>query len=570
MRRLHEQFRDELVIIGVHSAKFPSEKLTDNIREAVLRHDIRHPVVNDAGFEIWNQYGVRAWPTVVLIDPAGNLIAIQPGEVEAEAFTLVIQELISEFDQTGELDRRPLDLRPEMLSEPARPLNYPSKLLLSSDGRLFVADTGHHRILEVQLKANNVGEIIRVFGAGKPGLKDGSAAEAMFQNPHGMALDGDALYVADTDNHTIRAIDLESGMVRTVAGTGEKGRGLLGGSPTEIPLRSPWALWAEDSVLFIAMAGSHQIWGLVDEERLGIFAGDGREALVDGPTDRASFNQPSDLALGMGHLFIADSEASAIRVISLDTEPRVMTLIGQGLFEFGDVDGVGGEVRLQHPTGLAFADGMVYIADSYNHKIKRLDPTTGHVETLVGTGQPGLAGGSFSQGELFEPEGVALHDSKLYIADTNNHLVRIADLEAGMLHTLSLEGLQRLSVSMADDYQIHELEPVMVTSGQVTLTFDIAAPPGHKLNPSAPITLREVKGETLHVFDPGEIPALVIAANTDREVLVDLTLYYCEAEDERLCMIHDARLLIPLKIAEDSSPEIPIHYEITPKIKNQS
>jgi sugar lactone lactonase YvrE len=445
LRRLHEQFGDELVIISVHSAKFPSEKLTANIREAILRHDIRHLVVNDAGFQIWNQYGVRAWPTVVLIDPAGNLIAVQPGEIEADAFELVIRELIEEFDRTGELDRRPLDLRPEVLSEPDRPLRYPSKLLFTPDGRLFIADTGHHRILEVRLSTDaDVGEIVCAFGSGQPGLNDGPAGEAAFNSPHGMALQGDALYVADTDNHLIRAIDLMSGAVRTVAGTGEKGRGWFDGedsSPTEIPLRSPWALVAEDNVLFIAMAGSHQIWGLVDENRLGIFAGNGREALVD----RASFNQPSGLALGMGHLFVADSEASAIRAISLGHEARVMTLIGQGLFEFGDVDGVGGAVRLQHPTGIAFEEGAVYIADSYNHKIKRLDPTTGHVETVVGTGQPGRADGPFSRAELFEPEGLAFHEGRLYIADTNNHLVRMADLENGVLCTIALEGLQKLS-----------------------------------------------------------------------------------------------------------------------------
>ncbi len=131
------------------------------------------------------------------------------------------------------------------------------------------------------------------------------------------------LYVADTENHAIRAINLGSGRVRTIAGTGEKAHRRLGvGDPTSTPLRSPWALWAEGNILFIAMAGSQQIWVMVGEGQIGPFFGNGREALVDGTAVEASFNQPSDLSLGMGHLFVADSEASAIRAISLGEKPK--------------------------------------------------------------------------------------------------------------------------------------------------------------------------------------------------------------------------------------------------------
>lgn len=192
------------------------------------------------------------------------------------------------------------------------------------------------------------------------------------------------------------------------------------------------------------MAGFHQIWVCLEDDQLGPFFGNGREALVDGTAMESSFNQPSDLAWGLGHIFVADSEASAIRAIALQENPKVVTLIGLGLFEFGDVDGLGSTVRLQHPTGLTFADGLVYIADSYNHKIKTFDPTTGRVETLIGTGQAGQADGPFAQAELFEPEGVVAANGRLYIADTNNHLIRVADLTSGALHTLTLRGLDRL------------------------------------------------------------------------------------------------------------------------------
>jgi DNA-binding beta-propeller fold protein YncE len=327
-------------------------------------------------------------------------------------------------------------------------LNYPAKLLLVEESAgagptLFVADTRHHRLVEVRLAEGQPhGQIVRVFGSGEAGLRDGPAAEAMFHNPHGLAISGRSLYVADTENHAIRAIDLDNNLVRTVAGTGQKAHGRLRpGSPAETSLRSPWALVADQDMLLIAMAGSHQLWVLLQEEQLGLFAGNGFEALVDGPLLEASFNQPSDIAVGLGHLLVADAEASAIRALSFGEDAKVITLVGQGLFDFGDVDGFGGQVRLQHPTGLAFDDGLLYIADSYNNKIKTLDPTTGEVKSLIGTGQAGYSDGPFEQAELFEPEGVVAGNGFLYIADTNNHSIRLADLKEATIVTLQLAGL---------------------------------------------------------------------------------------------------------------------------------
>lgn len=412
-----------------------------------MRHGIQHPVINDAGFAVWNSYSVRAWPTVVLIDPQGKVAAQQAGEIDADDVSEAIDGLLAEAGQAGVLNREPLAaLRTESSLEPPRPLHFPSKLLYATGDRLFVADSGHHRILEVQLSEDGrSGEIVRIFGTGEPGLSDGPIRQARFHDPHGLALQstprGEQLLVADTENHAVRAIDLVRETVRTIAGTGEKGRGRMGGgSPTGTDLRSPWALALLGDALLIAMAGSHQIWVLVDQERLGVFAGDGRERLVDGPRAQASFNQPSDLALMGGLLFVADAEASAVRAITLDSDPQVYTLVGQGLFEFGDIDGVGAEVRLQHPTGIAAAQQppLLYIADSYNHKIKTLDPLTGAVAGLIGTGQRGAADGPFDQAELYEPEGLALAQERLYIADTNNHLIRVADLASRTVHTLAI------------------------------------------------------------------------------------------------------------------------------------
>lgn len=407
-----------------------------------MRHGIHHPVVNDADFAIWSQYGVRAWPTVVLVDPAGKVVGQQSGEIEATVLMPILDEMIAAFAAADLLDRHPVPgLQPEIEHEPARVLQHPSKLLYATGDRLFVADTGHHRVVEVQLSLDGrQGEIVRSFGSGQAGLQDGPIQQAQFHDPHGLALQGSTLYVADTENHALRAIDLVREQVRTIAGTGQKAQGLerTGNTPTTMALRSPWALVSADQVLFIAMAGSHQIWVLVNGAQLGVFAGNGREALVDGPRAEASFNQPSDLGLAMGHLFVADAEASAIRAIGLDQDASVMTLVGQGLFDFGDVDGTGTAVRLQHPTGLAIDHGILYVADSYNHKIKTLDPTTGAVTTLIGTGVAGLVDGDFAEAQLYEPEGLAVANGRIYIADTNNHSVRVADLATRQIYTLTL------------------------------------------------------------------------------------------------------------------------------------
>lgn len=440
LRRLQEQFPHELVVISVHAAKFPTERLTANIRQAIMRLGILNPVVNDAAMEVWQSYAIKAWPTLALVDPHGKLVHTQSGEIIAHEFAAQIQALIEQADHEGRLNRSPLKFQAEIETEPARTLQFPAKVLPAANGRLFIADTGHHRLLETRLADDGLSaQITRVFGSGRPGLRNGPASKAQFHAPHGLALVGQTLYVADTENHAVRAIDLANGHARSVAGTGHKAHGAFDlTTPTQTPLRSPWALLPADDVLFIAMAGSHQIWVMLNETQLGPFFGNGREALVDGPQFESSFNQPSDLALGMGHIFVADAEASAIRAIALTEQPQVITLVGQGLFDFGDVDGMGGMVRLQHPAGLAFADNLVYIADTYNHKIKTLDPTTGQVQTFIGTGQPGQADGPFNQATLHEPEGIAAAGSLLFIADTNNHCIRVANLAQQTVHTLQL------------------------------------------------------------------------------------------------------------------------------------
>jgi sugar lactone lactonase YvrE len=437
LRKLERKYANELVVIGVHSPKFPGEKETEAVAQAVRRLSVGHPVINDADHRVWREYAVSCWPTLMLIDPRGKLIGLHEGEFSLEDMDAALARLIEENDQAGKIDRRPLSFTAARENEPDRPLFFPGKVLADAAGkRLFVADTGHHRILELSMD----GRLKRAFGKGTAGFADGDTTSARFHGPQGMALDGDWLYVADTDNHAIRRIDLQNGLVVTVAGTGEKANGGHRGGPArEVPLSSPWDVAVHRGRLYVAMAGLHQLWEVEPLDRAMAWVGSGRENIVDGPAEEAQLAQPSGLALDetAETLFVADSEVSGIRAVALEGG-YVHTVVGSGLFDFGNADGTGDAVRLQHPLGLAFADGVLYVADSYNHKIKRCDPAARRVTSWLGSGVPGHRDGSGAKAQFSEPGGVSAAGGKLYVADTNNHAIRVCDVAKGGVRTLEL------------------------------------------------------------------------------------------------------------------------------------
>jgi thiol-disulfide isomerase/thioredoxin len=350
LKKLEEKYAKELVVIGVHSAKFPGERETENIRQAILRYEIEHPVINDSAMEIWQQYAVRAWPTLMLIDPDGKVIGYKTGEGVYEPFDQLISKVIGEFDAKGKINRSPLDLKLERHKTPASMLAFPGKVLADEkSGKLFIADSNHNRVVVLSLKDYSV---IDVIGTGEMGMSDGSFESATFNHPQGMAFDGKALYVADTENHAIRRVDFDGRSVRTIAGTGKQADRIeqFGGQGRSVALNSPWDLVLHSGTLYIAMAGPHQLWRM-NPETGGIvpYAGTGREARIDGPLDESALAQPSGLTTDGKKLYFADSEVSAIRSADLDPKGYVETIVGQGLFDFGDKDGRGDEVRLQHP-----------------------------------------------------------------------------------------------------------------------------------------------------------------------------------------------------------------------------
>jgi DNA-binding beta-propeller fold protein YncE len=456
LKKLEHAFPNELVVVGIHSAKFEGEQVTDNIREAALRYEIEHPVVNDAQMTIWQRYSARSWPTLVLIDPAGEVVWAASGERSFDDMKAVIDRGLPYYRAKGLLKPAP---RPTILGKEKSsdtPLRFPGKVLADQEnGRLFIADSNHNRIVVTQ----SDGKVQQVIGSGQIGRADGAFETSSFNHPQGMALVGDVLYVADTENHLLRKVDLAARQVATVAGTGEKGGALFAGAhvrqaPRETALASPWAVWRRGDELFIAMAGAHQIWTMrIDERTIGAFAGNGREDIVDGrllpslpyALGYSSFAQPSGLTSDGKRLYVADSEGSTVRSVPLDAAGEVETLVGLTgtLFDFGDVDGTGRDVRLQHPLGVAWWDGKLYVADTYNNKIKMIDVEQQSCRTIAGTGQAGDQDAADGGKATFnEPAGLSAADGKLYVADTNNHAIRVVELKAPYrVSKVQLDGL---------------------------------------------------------------------------------------------------------------------------------
>jgi thiol-disulfide isomerase/thioredoxin len=439
LAKIEARYPGVVVVIGVHTPKFDNEKKTESIQKAILRYEIKHPVVNDADHKIWNAYGVRSWPTLGLIDPDGKVVRGFSGEGNYEALDLAIANLIKEFKGKG-LKETPFKITLAKEKD-SGPLYFPGKVLADEvSGRLFIADSTNHRIVITSLE----GKKIAVAGSGEEGFKSGAFAVAQFSDPQGMCLDGDILYVADRKNHSIRALNLKDETVKTVAGTGKQSHSRVGGKAFLTGLNSPWDLLLHEKKIFIAMAGHHQIWAF-DPARSVVspYAGSGEENLADGqllPSDFArgsAFAQPSGLATDGKRLFVADSEISAIRSVPLPgIKGNVTTIVGEGLFEFGDKNGKGDAVRLQHALGVAYSDGKLYVADTYNSKIKLIDPNLRTCDTYLGDPPGWLKEKMFN-----EPGGLSIASGKMYIADTNNHRIQVVDMKTKEATTLKLQGV---------------------------------------------------------------------------------------------------------------------------------
>jgi thiol-disulfide isomerase/thioredoxin len=458
LTKLEEKYPDHLVVIGVHSGKFANEKNSESIRKAILRYELKHPIVNDAEMKIWNAYGADWWPTVVVIDPEGNLVGgrASEGNVNFKELDQTIAKLIQTHRKKKTLNERPIRFdTAKFRDQPDTPLYFPGKIFADAKGgRLMIADSTHHRIVVTDMD----GKRIAIAGTGHPGNKDGPFDKAQFDDPQGMAVRDDIVYVADRKNNTIRRLDLKSRTVTTVAGTGKQAVMLknIGGPALDRPLNSPWDLWLDGNRLLVAMAGSHQVWSLNLRERtIYPIAGKGQENLSDGPAMLAIFAQPSGLTSDGKDLYIADPETSSVRKMPLDAKGRVETLVGRGLFDFGDRDGPGQiddpnqrklkEAQLQHAVGLAYYNGFVFVADTYNSKIKTIAVNSGVVSTYD------VAAPKNEEGPLFnEPTGLSIANNTLYVADTNAHRIRVIDLKTRAMKTLELKDVPPVELAQEE------------------------------------------------------------------------------------------------------------------------
>ncbi|MGE3315642.1 MAG: thioredoxin-like domain-containing protein [Planctomycetaceae bacterium] len=588
LKYLEQKYPNELVVIGIHSAKFENEKDSENISRAIQRYEIMHPVINDANMAIWNKFNTRSWPTLALVDPEGHYLGSISGEGHRQLLDDLIGKLVAYHKHKGTLDTTPVKFALEREKLKPTPLRFPGKVRADEAGnRLFISDSNHNRIVIASLD----GKVLDVIGNGQEGLKNGSYTEATFNHPQGMELVGDVLYVADTENHVLRKVDLKAKTVDTLAGIGEQSRfGATGGPFLKTALNSPWALAHDDGTLYIAMAGPHQIWAAdLAKEHVSVFAGSGREDIINGGAREAALAQPSGLAIANETLFVVDSEGSSVRAISLGGKRigRVATIAGtsdlpdgRSLFEFGDVEGPPDKSRLQHPLGIAAHDGTLYIADTYNHKIKRLELKTDTLTNWLGSGK---RGDSLDPPQFSEPAGLSIANGKLYIADTNNHVVKVADLKTGAVSLLTIDGLNppelpipRIEEETVSDENRVQLERQIIAAGD-TARFDIAfkLPAGYKLNALAPVTLRlKERGEqSLFAADAlGKRHRATVEKETANvsiplagkgKAIYELTVSfgYCRDGVGGVCKVKTLHSIIPIEVADKGEPAVVLTAE---------
>lgn len=440
LAELEKKYKDrQVVFIGVHSGKFFAEQDADNVRNAVLRYNISHPVVVDRKMQIWQSFDINAWPTIVIIDPCGTVVYKQAGEGRKEEISDVVDVLLEKHSRKGTLARE-LPTIHSSKKIPSTLLSFPGKLAISDVGKIAISDSNHNRILISDLS----GKVEHVIGSGHEGLVDGSFDLCKFFRPQGLAWNDKILFVADTENHAIRKIDFQTRTVLTVAGTGVQGPWISpGGDGTSTALSSPWDVACKDDIVYVAMAGNHQIWTYDIQTKMILpFAGTGQENIIDGPARAAQLAQPSGIFVHGDKLYFADSEVSAIRQIDLCTK-TVKTLVGHGLFEFGHRDGHMDDALFQHPLGLCVFGETIFVADTYNSAIRTIDLKNNQVLTLVGKTEKNLLclpdNPECSILPLYEPSDVKYYEDKLYITDTNNHLIRVFDLRTNSLNILNLK-----------------------------------------------------------------------------------------------------------------------------------
>lgn len=519
LRPLEERFGDVLVVVGVHSPKFEHERDHAAVVAAVERYGVHHPVLDDPEMLTWQQYAVRAWPTLAVIDPEGYVVGQAAGEGHVDGLGRLIDELVAEHEKRGTLHRGDGPYVPPPAPETA--LRFPGKVAVTPTGTFLVSDSQHHSLVELDGET-----VVRRIGSGTRGFADGDAENATFSEPQGILVlpSGDAL-VADTVNHALRSVDLSDGRVRTVA-------------KADVPL-SPWDLaWYDDAVI-VAGAGIHQLWRF--DPRTGEFAewaGTTVEGLKDGPIADTWMAQPSGLAADGDRLWIADSETSSLRYV----ESGVMhTAVGEGLFDFGHVDGPAGKARFQHPLGVAvLSDHSVAVLDTYNNAVRRYDPATTEVSTLAT--------------DVAEPSDAVEVDGQLVVVESAAHRLT-RPVAPGKMRQIS-------GPAMQTQRPVTEIAP-----GAVRLDVVFSPPPGQKLDdrygPSTQVSVSATPAELL-VSGGGSTTDLareiVISPDVTEGVLhVTAQAAACDVGVEHpACHLVRQDWGVPVRVTEGSATRLPL------------
>jgi len=548
LQSLEEEFGADLTVIGVHSAKFRNESDSENIRQAILRYGLHHPVVNDFDFSTWKSFGIHAWPTFVLINPKGIIENVYSGEGNRASIERDIEALQSKY--AGSINKNPLPIALERDKQPPSILSFPSKLAYAPavptlfDGKpvLFVSDSGHQRIVVMTLD----GTIVETIGSGKTGHDDGDYDKASFNTPQGLSYKNHILYIADTNNHLLRAIDFSTRTVMTLAGNGKQGneRNVFRGPAMEVSLSSPWdvTFYPDDRHLAIAMAGLHQLWSYdIENKTVSVLAGNGNESIEDGKLPDNALAQTSGLSALGDKLYFVDAETSSLRVLQ---DGNVTTLIGSGLFDFGYQDGAKGTALMQHPLGVFAADSGITIADSYNHSIRRYDLASRQLSTLAGNGKRGNEDGALASARFNEPNALMQIGNKLYVADTNNNAIRIVNLKTRKVSTLAIKEKSPEEIpEFSQNLPNAEKSAGVTVAAYAQVTITLGLKDGWHINNDAP--------SYLAVFDMHDTtkPVASFSHDTIRHGSVTLpalavgkyrlqgTLYYCEDKAGSQCLL---------------------------------
>jgi len=554
---LRETF-PQLEIMIVHNGKYAPEMETANIRNAIVQHDIRFPVLNDAEFKMWNDYEIESWPTNILINPEGKIAFRSSGSSIPNELSEILRTNLEPTTQ------RPSPYRFEGMMMEQNILTFPSFIEAYDDIFLFISDTRNNRIIVLDGSDN----IDRVIGSGIAGKLDGENAECSFKHPSGMAYNAETstLFIADTGNDLIRTYNMDTEQLTTILGNGQRGFEIPEiVSGIEQSINQPSDVELVGDVLYITMTGWNQIWAY--NIKLGVagpVAGTGNFGFSEGKALESDLAEPVGLTVdNEGVIYFTERQSSAIR--SLD-KGKVSTIIGSGVFEFGDEESSKKQTLLQGPSGITYYKGSLYVADEFNHKVKSVDPNRKRAQTIVGTGAPGFADSKVKTTLLNHPADIVVIKDKLYIADSHNHAIRIFDLDRETLSTLSYGNLDRLDLKPIDHTLIFDADTLNLPLGSCQIEIKFLFDSEHEFFNGAPHSVHltnGILGEVIYTSLQKNATRFIIDNDGSRtNLMADFRVFYRDKKIKENVYYKDFTLIIPYRTSLPANSSVKTSFQI--------